>query len=47
MAVPIQALLKVLREHVPALATFGNFLSGRDIEPALPEQPTEATNPAQ
>lgn len=37
MAVPILALIKVICDHVPALATFGNFLSGRAIEPTLPE----------
>ncbi len=37
MAVPILALVKVICDHVPALATFSNFLSGRAIEPASPE----------
>ncbi|WP_373489495.1 AI-2E family transporter [Blastomonas sp.] len=36
MAVPIVALIKVLCDHVPSLATFGNFLSGRAIDPAPP-----------
>lgn len=34
MAVPILVLIKVICDHVPAFATFGNFLSGRAIEPA-------------
>ncbi len=41
MAVPILVLIKVICDHVPALATFGNFLSGRVIEPIQPEQSTE------
>ncbi len=32
MAVPILVLVKVICDHVPALSTFGNFLSGRAIE---------------
>jgi len=40
MAVPILALVKVVCDHVPALAKFGNFLSGRAIEPALHESST-------
>jgi hypothetical protein len=31
-------LIKVICDHVPALATFGNFLSGRPIEP-IPDEP--------
>lgn len=42
MAVPILVLIKVVCDHVPSLATFGNFLSGRAIEPAALEKPTEA-----
>ncbi len=47
MAVPILALIKVICDHVPALATFGNFLSGRAIDPAPLELPSEASTPAQ
>ncbi len=47
MAVPILVLIKVVCDHVPALATFGNFLSGRAIDPAPPERLTETSNPAQ
>jgi predicted PurR-regulated permease PerM len=38
MAVPILVLVKVVCDHVPALSTFGNFLSGRAIEP-IPQEP--------
>lgn len=34
MAVPILVLIKVICDHVPALATFGNFLSGRSVDPS-------------
>lgn len=44
MAVPILVLIKVICDHVPALATFGNFLSGRAFEPALSGQSTEASS---
>jgi len=37
MAVPILVLIKVICDHVPALATFGNFLSGRAIE-VIPDE---------
>jgi predicted PurR-regulated permease PerM len=43
MAVPILVLIKVVCDHVPALATFGNFLSGRAIDPA-PARP-ETSDP--
>lgn len=43
MAVPILALIKVICDHVPALATFGNFLSQRAI-PTPPEQPIMAAS---
>lgn len=32
LAVPILVLIKVVCDHVPTLATFGNFLSGRTID---------------
>jgi predicted PurR-regulated permease PerM len=38
MAVPILVLVKVVCDHVPALATFGNFLSGRAVDAAPPEE---------
>ncbi len=41
MAVPILVFIKVICDHVPALTTFGNFLSGRAIEPSEPEQSIE------
>ena len=41
MAVPILVLIKVICDNVPALATFGNFLSGRTIDLALEEQNVE------
>jgi predicted PurR-regulated permease PerM len=47
MAVPILVLVKVVCDHVPALATFGNFLSGRAVEVAPQEEPAEVTAPAQ
>jgi predicted PurR-regulated permease PerM len=40
MAVPILVLMKVVCDHVPALATFGNFLSGRGVDVAPLQQPT-------
>lgn len=47
MAVPILVLVKVICDNVPALATFGNFLSGRAIGP-VPEEPrSEKPKPAQ
>jgi predicted PurR-regulated permease PerM len=41
MAVPILALIKVICDHVPALATFGNFLSGRADGSVLPAEPAQ------
>jgi len=35
MAVPILVLIKVICDHVPMLATFGNFLSGRAVDPSI------------
>ncbi len=45
MAVPILVLIKVICDDVPALATFGKFLSGRKLEPISLEKSTEATLP--
>lgn len=45
MAVPILVLIKVVCDHVPALATFGNFLSGRAIEPILLDDTDEPLSP--
>lgn len=45
MAVPILVLIKVICDHVPALATFGNFLSGRAIEAISVEPATDAASP--
>ncbi|WP_019956117.1 AI-2E family transporter [Yoonia vestfoldensis] len=46
LAVPILVLVKVICDHVPTLATFGNFLSGRTIDGAgddlAPEETTLA-----
>lgn len=39
MAVPILVFVKVVCDHVPALATFGNFLSGRAVDTAPQEVP--------
>lgn len=47
MAVPILVLIKVICDNVPALATFGNFLSGRAIVPALEEQQSEVSTSVQ
>ncbi len=47
MAVPILVLIKVICDHVPRLATFGNFLSGRAIEDAPVDPPAESPAPAQ
>jgi predicted PurR-regulated permease PerM len=47
MAVPILALIKVICDYVPGLATFGNFLSGRTIDPALQTLPARENHPAQ
>ncbi len=41
MAVPILVFIKVICDHVPALTTFGNFLSSRPIEPGEIERPIE------
>ncbi len=45
MAVPILVLMKVVCDNVPDLAVFGNFLSGRAIEPVTPDRPIEASAP--
>jgi hypothetical protein len=34
----ILVLIKLICDHVPAMATFGNLLSGRAIEP-IPDEP--------
>ncbi len=47
MAVPILVLIKVICDNVPTLTTFGNFLSGRAIEPTLEEQHSEVSTPVQ
>ena len=47
MAVPILVLMKVVCDNVPYLAVFGNFLSGRAIEPVAPGRPIEASSPVQ
>lgn len=47
MAVPILALIKVICDYVPGLATFGNFLSGRTIDPTLQTLHTRENDPAQ
>ncbi len=47
MAVPILVFVKVVCDNVPALTTFGNFLSGRAIDPAPPEQTIVASTPTQ
>jgi len=47
MAVPILALIKVICDYVPGLTTFGNFLSGRTIDPALQTLPVRENHPAQ
>lgn len=47
MAVPILVLMKVVCDNVPALTTFGNFLSGRAIEPITAERPAEPSAPPQ
>lgn len=39
MAVPILVLIKVICDHVPTLGTFGNFLSGRAIDPIQEDSP--------
>lgn len=46
MAVPILALIKVICDHVPALATFGNFLGGRTIGSVVALQPAGTPDPA-
>lgn len=45
MAVPILVLVKVISDNVPSLATFGNFLSGRAIEPMGTEPASTDTAP--
>ncbi|WP_229747673.1 AI-2E family transporter [Marivita lacus] len=47
MAVPILALIKVICDYVPGLATFGNFLSGRTIDPTLQTLDARENHPAQ
>lgn len=41
LAVPILVLIKVVCDHVPTLATFGNFLSGRTVETTTNETATK------
>ncbi len=43
MAVPLLVLVKVVCDNVPALATFGNFLSGRAVE-SIPHEPKIAVS---
>jgi predicted PurR-regulated permease PerM len=43
MAVPLLVLVKVVCDNVPALATFGNFLSGRAME-SIPYEPKIAVS---
>lgn len=46
MAVPILVFVKVVCDHVPALATFGNFLSGRAIDIVPQDAPVETPDDA-
>ncbi|ART99881.1 AI-2 transport protein TqsA [Yoonia vestfoldensis] len=41
LAVPILVLIKVICDHVPTLATFGNFLSGRTDTPSTTDLATK------
>lgn len=47
MAVPILVLMNVICDYVPGFATFGNFLSGRTIDPVLQTLPARENLPAQ
>jgi predicted PurR-regulated permease PerM len=47
MAVPILVLIKVICDHVPTFATFGNFLSGRAAEPDEPALTAEESAAAE